>query len=191
MNTYLLNTKKAIHLTANVFIIFLGFIFLVVGGFFTNVSKLKNDLFYMFNLENINSICCVVSNMDSYNGVYTNLKGDLLNYEQQMFKKIISNGSKSFLYIDKSNFFDENFNLILKSDYIELKTDNFDYIEKTLLKFNAKKVLSEAVAGNAVEYFYVPFLKKYKLVNGVKINLQIVLGQESCVVGYPMVYSSY
>jgi len=203
MDTYIkiFDTKK---IKPKVILLCLFVVTIVLIYSFCLLSCSKLDFFFMFKGENFSSICCVVSNstikqnINSDKGLndknkYENKSIALSNCENLSFKKIILNGDKAFLYLDTINL---NFDFkscknILSSSYLEFKTDKLEYIKGILSKFNATCVLKEKLFNNEVEYFSVPFLQKFKIVNGFKVNLQIVWGENDCIVGYPMIYTSY
>lgn len=196
MSTYLKNTKYSL-IAKSVLFIFKSVAFSVVIFLYCFYSSIKTDLFFMFDLKKIDSVCCVVSNKIFDENL--NIKNNdlsLKNYNDLKFHKVVSNGNKKFLYldnskIDNSKFEIENCLAILESDYIELETDKVEFVKHVLNKFGARCVFAENILNCDVEYYFVPFLKKFKFVDNLKVNLQIVWSGSGCLIGYPMIYTSF
>lgn len=150
-----------------------------------NFNKLTRDFFYVFNENNFHSICCVSS---KESGNYNFCDETKLN-----FNKIIKNADKKFYYLDVNsiNFCTNTFKQILDYDYLEFKTYNKTNIKNLLKRFKVNVVFSEQIGDKKIDYLFLPILKKSKNYKNYKINLQIVWQQHECLIGYPMVYTSF
>lgn len=56
---------------------------------------------------------------------------------------------------------------------------------------NARKVFTEELNELTVYYCYSPKIKRYKVIKGQKINLQIAVRKSVVTVGSPLIYGSY
>ena len=170
--------------------IFSFFIFLLIlaSFIFTNSLNFKKDIFYIFNKQNISSICCVISSNKTEQVISQNLYLNSIK-----IKKQIKSGNKDFLYLDadKTKFSNRVYDEILNFDYIEFTLKNKNCFFTFLQKYKPKLVFTESINGKLVNYYFLPFLKKHKVINNYKVNLQVVLQGEECIVGYPMIYTSY
>ena len=167
--------------------VFLGLFILLIYFFcvgFISQNNFKNDLFYVFDESVFNSVCCVSSRRSD------NIP--LSNNSALKFEKVINSANKEFLYLDKNFKFNKrSYNEILKYDYIEMICKNKERVKLIIEKYKAKLIFIESIKDKTICYYNLPILQKFKLFKGYKINLQIVWQLDACLIGYPMVYTSF
>lgn len=101
--------------------------------------------------------------------------------------KYVKTNNKYFIYVNKTeivSWLQKDF------DYVEFDYSNItfkDFYKK--LKFIVFK--REELLNKKVYYAYSSKLKKYIILNSVKINLQFVEQNNNLKVGYPMIYTSF
>ena len=66
-----------------------------------------------------------------------------------------------------------------------------DFVEKTLEKTGAVFVLEETVENRVSKYYYSNKIWGYKLINGQKVNLHVVIDNDDLSVGTPIIYGAY
>ena len=196
--------KKSFQLLKKIRLILSFCIVLIVGLFCVCLYNSKKQLNIFFDDALIYSFCCVVSksNIDdvSFQNKHDSVfidgnkfceKRKNLFYKDIDIQKSIVNGNKIFIYLNIFNSKRDGLvNLLDKSDYIEFETLGKE-IENFLAKVDAKKVFAENYLNKSICYFYLPQLKKYKIVNGYKVNLQLVYKNDLCKIGYPLIYGCY
>lgn len=101
---------------------------------------------------------------------------------------VINMGCKNFAYFDSVS----NCENIIDADYFQVELNNSEKdVLNYLYGFGAKDVFAEKVENKSVKYLYMPMLCKHKFIDGKKVNIQIVTTNNTCLVGYPMIYTAY
>ena len=98
------------------------------------------------------------------------------------------NDNKFFSYI---KIIDNNYNLVENDCNYKVISINCDYIEKVKDVFDLVVLNSEKVSGRLIIDGYSNKLKKYIVVDGLKINVQISISDNECIVGYPVIKNSF
>ena len=98
------------------------------------------------------------------------------------------NDNKFFYYIET---IDNNYKVVENDcDYKVISID-CDYIEKVKDVFDLVVLNSEKVSGRLIIDGYSNKLKKHIVVDDLKINMQISISDNECVVGYPVIKNSF
>ena len=69
---------------------------------------------------------------------------------------------------------------------------NYNYVNKIVDYYNAKLTFETTLEGYASSYYYYSSsLPNTVIINGKKVNVHIVITNDSITVGYPLVYYAY
>lgn len=175
-------------------------IILIIFIFFNYLSVIifQNKNKYFLNQLCLKSICCVLAKDVYFKNDISNFKNIeecnklYLNTKIEFLSKIINNGDKIFLFLATNNLrYKDLIGIVKLSDYIEFEIDNVYNINKLLNEYKIYPVYKENFLDKTINYYFLPFLKKYKTLNGFKVNLQIVYNSNFCKIGYPLIYGSY
>lgn len=74
------------------------------------------------------------------------------------------------------------------SQVVKFGKVDFEYVNKCL---NVEIVRKFYVGNNLIIEGYTSLLKKYKIINNRKINIQISVSGDECLIGYPLIKSSF
>lgn len=143
-------------------------------GLITNYNYIS--FYKIFNLFHVKSACAVYDNKN-YSKLFINNA-----------TTITKSANKSFVHLDC--FIDDKQFKYASYVQVELLEKPNDILLR-LFDFGANMVFSEDIEGANVLYIYIPLLPKFKIVKSKKVNLQIVSYKDSCLIGYPMIYTAY
>ena len=142
-------------------------------------SNTQKDVFYDYFKNFRNVEFCYVTSDSIYSDKNMN--------STALVSKIVKNGAKNQLYFKKMNN-----NIHINADY---KQVNFDFSTMQLTKiindFNINIQMKEDVDNKTCLYGYSSMFKKTCLINGYKINFQLVISNNKVIVGYPLIYGSF
>lgn len=96
----------------------------------------------------------------------------------------------SFVFVSSDNYANE-FKTIKRVTGECVEGASREYIEKTLVRLNAKKQFEEKVENIKTTYYYSDKIKGYMVVNGKKVNLQTAISDNNNTIATPMIFGSY
>jgi len=117
-----------------------------------------------------------------------NRKPTFMDYSKDFTLYIQSNSSNcvfrkvtSFEYLFRVNVFGES---------CSIEKERFS-LEDFLQDFSAQIVLVEEINGLTSYYAYSKDIRYLQVVNGKKVNLHVAVGEDSVVLGTPIIYGSF
>ncbi len=159
-------------------LIYFVFIFIIPLAFIFNINTY--DFYELFKNVKENTFCFIYNNED----LEFIDKSLLLN---NTAIKPVNNGSKQFIYFNDINALPCG----VSPEYMQVEGElTYKEIENLLEKLNAKIVRQETVCGIKILYCFTTVWQNYKLLNNVKINLQIAIA-DVVTIGYPMIYGAF
>lgn len=154
-------------------------------GFIINQSTY--DFYKIFKNYSSSTFCYI------FNAENKSIKENL--YISNNDIKCIKNGSKEFVYFKNINilkYFQNNAEMSDNLEYMQVQSKLTQGDVKNILKtLNAKILLQEKYNNNSIIYCYTPVWQNFKILNGLKVNLQIVFNSELSTIGHPMIYGSF
>lgn len=130
----------------------------------------KNKELPLFYLDSTKEVCLVVDNSVSLSG------------------ESVDCGSKKFVYMSKEEALEavSNTNFDAIQFYLEDIT-----LEDIINDMKAEKVSTQEVENVEIIYCYTPLFADSIIMNGKKVNMQIVIKDKEIIAGFPLILTGY